>query len=173
MDQTTTMFKSLIQYIFDYEGVYSNHEEDSGGETKWGVTKSLYESLGKDVPFDVATRDDMEDAYREVFWLDIYEELDPALALHILDATVNHGQGKGTRMFQKAVGATPDGLFGPKTLQAAIECDAPSAIIKLLDMREDRMRKQHGGGSLINGLMNRLFKVQSDSLALYYTGAEF
>lgn len=164
-------FNVVIDYILEYEGGYSNEENDPGGETKYGITRSLFERVRPHMSFDLATMDDMVDIYKEVFWADEYESLDPAVALALVDTLVNHGKGKGIRMFQKAIGALPDGVFGPKTLQAAKDCNVFDMLLRLSDLREDRMYRTHKDTGLLNGLMNRLFKLQIDCACLY-TGAD-
>lgn len=157
-------FQKIIKYVIEYEGGYSNNPNDAGGETKFGVTHHLFEDVYPEGDWYEFTLEDGIDFYREVFWKDYLNDLNPALQLVFLDTQINHGNGKATRMIQKALGVVKDGIFGPMSLQAAKECDIQETILSILEQRKVRMLTHP---TMKSGLISRLLKLQGDALNLY------
>lgn len=158
------MFDLVIYYILDYEGGYSDRPSDPGGETKWGVTHRLYERVRPNGDWQKFTTEEAREVFKEVFWNDYLEKIEPALQLVFLDTMINHGEGKATRMIQRSLGVARDGIFGPMTFEAAKKRDVPSTIYRILELRKNRMIHSPDA----SGLINRLLKLQRDSLNLYY-----
>lgn len=118
------MIEEIITDILKAEGwdTYTNRPSDRGGPTKWGITqKTLSEWRGRDV-----TEQEVKDL-TEAQARDIYEEmyvvaprfnlLPPLLMPMVVDCGVNHGVRAASKWVQRAVGATQDGLIGPKTIE--------------------------------------------------------
>lgn len=158
------MFQKLIEHILEYEGGYSNHPQDAGGETKFGITKKLYLSVRPNGNWDNFSINKAKDIYKDVFYHSYLNDLPPALQLIFLDTAVNHGQGKANRMIQSALGVVADGHVGEKTIQAMKTCDQQEVIMSVLEQRKKRMLIH----PLANGLISRLFKLQRDALNLYW-----
>lgn len=109
-------FIEAVQHILRFEGGYVNDPDDAGGETKYGISKRSY----PDVDIAALTMAEAADIYERDYWDAVKAgQLPPALRLPVFDMAVNMGTNRAIRIMQEAVGATPDGIIGPKTLQAA------------------------------------------------------
>lgn len=113
--------------ILVYEGGKVDDPDDRGGRTSAGVTQRTYNAWCRDQIPPKADRDvweiteaEVAAIYRHFYWDKIDGDGIAAhsgkLALCVFDGAVNHGVGLSARMLQRVVGATPDGVIGPKTL---------------------------------------------------------
>jgi lysozyme family protein len=114
---------SIIDDIIRREGSkYTNHPEDRGGPTKYGITLETLRRATN--PYatanDVASLTEQHaraiyaDLYVKPFeWID-----DEPLRELMVDCAVQHGVNRAVKFLQAAVGATVDGVVGEKT-QAA------------------------------------------------------
>jgi lysozyme family protein len=150
-------FDEAFHHLLGHEGGYSNHEDDPGGETMWGVTKVVarahgYEGLMKDLPVGVAKA-----IYRKSYWDAVQAESLPSLLRYaVFDAAVNSGPGTSIKWLQEAVGATPDGILGPKTLAAINELDPSSTLRRMLAKRLAAMTSMSGWPSFSRGWTRRI-----------------
>jgi lysozyme family protein len=150
-------FDEAFHHLLGHEGGYSNHEADPGGETMWGVTKVVarahgYEGLMRDLPVDVAKA-----IYRKSYWDAVQaESLPPLLRYAVFDAAVNSGPGTAIRWLQQAVGATPDGILGPKTLAAINELNPEGILRRMLAKRLTAMTSMSGWPSFSRGWARRI-----------------
>lgn len=102
-----------------HEGGYVSDPADSGGETKYGISKRSYPNE------DIAalTVDDAKAIYLRDFWKTEYEQIsDQQLANKVFDFSVNMGAASAVRLLQRAInfcgwGIAEDGIFGPETLK--------------------------------------------------------
>lgn len=104
------MFERALRFVLKWEGGYSNHPQDPGGATNFGITQRTYDSWrkSKGLPTrDVRdiNREEVAQIYREWYWnpLDI-EGQNPALQLIAFDSAVNHGVGKAKEFLQSSQG---------------------------------------------------------------------
>jgi len=150
-------FDEAFHHLLGHEGAYSNHPDDPGGETMWGVTKAVarengYEGLMKDLPVDTA-----KVIYKAKYWDAVrVEELPPVLRYAVFDAAVNSGPGTSIRWLQEAVGATPDGVLGPKTLAAINELNPDGVLRRMLGKRLNAMTNMRGWPSFSAGWARRI-----------------
>ena len=117
-----------FQYILDNlqreEGGYSNHPEDPGGETNWGITKNKAVEHGY-----LGSMRDMPKIVSEYIYIRSYipvpfYTLSPVLLDNYVDFAVNGGLGRATRFLQTILNAhdksvTIDGIPGPITAMVA------------------------------------------------------
>lgn len=115
---------NAIKAVIQNEGGYVNHPADPGGETKYGITKRTYPYL------DIRnlTMDDAIKIYQKDWW-DKYGfgNLPLGVGEKIFDLSVNMGAQRPVRFLQRALcdlgqDVTIDGILGPKTCAAAIQC---------------------------------------------------
>jgi lysozyme family protein len=150
-------FDTAFHHLLGHEGGYSNHEADPGGETMWGVTKVVarahgYEGLMKDLP--VATA---KEIYRKSYWDSVQaDKLPPLIRYAVFDAGVNSGPVTAIRWLQQAVGATPDGILGPKTLAAINELNHDATLRRMLAKRLTAMTSMSGWPSFSRGWARRV-----------------
>jgi len=128
-----TVKAKIIAQIIETEGGYVNDPHDSGGETKYGITKAVARQYGytgamKSLPKSLA-----EKIYGQLYWdglkLDDVEVLSPALAYEIADSGINLGPYQVALWLQECLNIfnrqgdlypdlLSDGVVGRKTLVA-------------------------------------------------------
>jgi len=119
-------FDQAFEKLIGHEGGHSNHPDDKGGETMFGITVAVARANGyygdmKALPLSEAKR-----IYRASYWDAVKaDQLPASCRFDVFDAAVNSGVRQAALWLQRAVGATDDGVIGPQTLQAcAVAGDA-------------------------------------------------
>lgn len=113
-----------LKLMFGHEGGYSNHPDDPGGPTKYGVThRTLAAHRGvKSVTaaqVKALTLAEAEDVYRRSYWGQSGGDLLPVgLDYAAFDFGVNSGPARAVKSLQKVVGVAQDGIVGGQTLNA-------------------------------------------------------
>jgi hypothetical protein len=101
-----------------HTGAPHNVAGDRGGLTKYGIAQNFNPEV------DVAnlTLDEAIAHYREKYWPEAEKLPDSAPNLQALyfEGYMNMGRG-ATKSLQRAIGADPDGIFGPRSLKALNE----------------------------------------------------
>lgn len=117
-------FDGLVERVLEREGGYTNHKNDRGGATKYGITQLVYTSWlashGKQ-SMDVRdlTREEAKAIYLELYWNPARtEDLPPAVRDIHFDAAVNHGVGRAAKLLQEAALVRQDGEIGQFTMAA-------------------------------------------------------
>lgn len=152
-----TSFDDCFARLMDNEGGYSfrTNAADPGGETMFGITLIVARQWGylgamQDLPLETAKQ-----IARAWYWMpNRCDQLPPAIAFHVFDAAY-HG-GPAVRWLQKAVGVTPDGIIGPKTVEA-VRAAEPAFVV--LGFTRERMRYLMGRNNWpenAKGWVNRL-----------------
>ncbi|WP_428247203.1 glycoside hydrolase family 108 protein [Ferrovibrio sp.] len=171
----TDYFNICFAAILGHEGGYSDDRRDrgnwTGGEighgelrgTKFGISAAAYPVL------DIVnlTVDQAREIYRADYWAKIHgADLPPAVALVTFDAAVNAGPGAAARWLQQSIGAKPDGVVGPVTLQAVRRyCDANTVRSLVIDLLARRAEHNRTAPTVhIHGLgwSRRLFRLALD-----------
>lgn len=118
-------FSFALTALFEAEGGYSDHPDDTGGKTRFGVTERLARAYGYEGEMRLLPRELAEKIYRDEFWnpLRLYEIESRFIAAEVLDTAVNMGPYQGARILQEGanlMGAElkVDGIIGDKTLAA-------------------------------------------------------
>lgn len=110
-----TAFDFALAYVFENEGIDSNHPLDRGGKTRYGITSAVAAEHGYDV--SQITPHVAAKIYRADYWR--FDSVnDRRVAAKIMDVCVNVGLRSGVRLVQKALGVQVDGIFGPDTATA-------------------------------------------------------
>lgn len=123
-----TIFDTVFKNVVGIEAGYVNDSQDPGGETKYGISKRSYPN----VDIKNLTLDQAKTIYFSDFWCRLgCDKMAPALAEFVFDYGVNSGDPTAARSLQRAVGALPDGVVGPKTL-ALIAGRQPDDIARLV-----------------------------------------
>lgn len=117
-------FDDAFETLIGHEGGYVWHKEDPGGETKFGITKRTYPHLN----IHALTLEQAKAIYRRDFWLKAgCDKLPDGVDFDVFDLAVNSGIGRAAQLLQMALGVTPDGSIGTKTL-AAIDEAQPAPL---------------------------------------------
>jgi lysozyme family protein len=121
-------FDNFIKVILRNEGGLANDPSDSGGLTKYGISKAAYPN----VDIRNLTLDDAEAIYKRDYYdpCKIDQITDSKLALHVFDFAVNAGVGRAIKHLQQVAGVTPaDGLIGRITLARVNSGDYLNAFV--------------------------------------------
>ena len=135
------------------EGRYSNNPADPGGETMFGISKRAYPQE------DIAnlTLERAKFLYKRDYWGPAGCDAVPdAIKFHLFDTAVNQGVHTAIRVVQNAVGETPDGILGPKTLQAIASMDATKAVLRFSGARLIAYTSTAGWEDFGKGWVNRV-----------------
>lgn len=128
-------FPVCLQAILKEEGGNDDDPNDHGGRTSRGVIQREWDVWRKShpgLPEDVwqAPQAQIDEIYREQYWLPLCPELPSGLDLEFFDFSVNSGRSQAVRTLQRALGVTPDGMLGITTKQAISDADLPNLIQK-------------------------------------------
>jgi len=108
-------FEIAILKVIKHEGGYVNDPKDSGGETKYGISKRAY----PDVDIKNLTLQDAKAIYKRDYWDRVKGDLidSQEIAESIFDFGVNAGVRTASKMAQLVLDVEPDGKIGPKTIE--------------------------------------------------------
>ena len=108
-------FAGAVTFLIDRLEGGAARVVDSGGETRWGISKRAYPN----VDISALTRDEAVAIYHRDYWQPLRaDEMPPALALCVFQAGVNVGCNPAALALQRAAGVAQDGRIGPDTLKA-------------------------------------------------------
>ena len=150
-------FDTCFAKLLGHEGDFSDHKDDPGGATRFGITEAVAREVGyrgdmRELPLDLAKR-----IYRHEYWEAVRaDELPAGIRLVMFDAAVNSGVGQATRWLQRAVGVADDGVIGPRTLAAIGALSADSVRMKLLAQRLRFMASLPGWPAFGRGWARRI-----------------
>ncbi len=138
--------ENIISAVIEVEGGYTNNPNDRGGETIYGITRSVAENHKhlwskynfngnmKDMPKALAY-----DIYYQSYWRRTFcpqlSQIHPLIAFHVFDLAVNGGSGSVVKQLQRLLNVlnrqgrdypdlVVDGIIGQRTV------DALSAFVK-------------------------------------------
>jgi len=116
-------FDFALRHTLEAEGVFSDHPDDPGGATKYGITEVLADRYGFRVR-DLE-KPDAKAIYRSEFWepLRIGSVESKHIAAELFDTAANMGPHAAVEIAQKACQLlgeqiAVDGRMGPQTLGA-------------------------------------------------------
>lgn len=134
--------ETMITELIDREGrEYTDHAEDRGGPTKFGITQAtLARWRGRAVaPEDVRDMEEPEARaiYRHEYLIEPKLHLiqDPYVLVLAFDCSVHHGPHRAVQWVQKAAGVLDDGIFGSRTEVAVNTMDPVRLYNRLLARR--------------------------------------
>jgi lysozyme family protein len=126
--------ENLIDGVIGREGKYSNHPDDTGGETMWGITIRVARRNGYQGPMRDMPRETAKDIYFREYVVNpgfaAVMELSEPIAEELVDTGVNMGPPVAALMLQNAL----NGLNQQASLYPDIDEDADvgPATIKAL-----------------------------------------
>lgn len=153
-------FTKSLSFVLSHEGGYVNDQRDPGGETNFGISARAYPWLD----IKSLTRDDAAAIYRWDYWDACRcDDLPPAVALMVFDASVNQGVGAATRMLQAAASVPVDGRIGPQTIRASALAPVLPAFY---EQRRDRYEANKNFAIYGKGWLRRLDECYALALTL-------
>lgn len=124
-------FDAAFERVIGHEGEYSDHPDDPGGATMFGITERVAREHGYIGPMRSLTREEARAIYRTGYWERAQaDQYAPAIGYQLFDAAVNHGIGNAIRFLQRAVGVADDGQVGPVTVAAVRAWPVPTVIAR-------------------------------------------
>ena len=129
-------FDEAFVELLEHEGGFSDHKDDPGGKTQYGITEAVAREVGyrgdmRDLPVDLAKR-----IYLERYWKPVRgDELPDAVRYIVFDAAVNSGPKQSIMWLQRALGVNDDGILGPKTMAALSAAPSEAIYRRLLGQR--------------------------------------
>lgn len=125
-------FSKSFDMLIGHEGGYVNDPNDPGGETKYGISKRSY----PDEDIAGMTLGRAREIYKRDFWDKCAgDRLPDPVNFLMFDAAVNSGVERAVKFLQLAVGSTPDGVLGPKTMTLVLAKDPRSVAAQMLGRR--------------------------------------
>jgi lysozyme family protein len=123
-------YKLIILKTIELEGGYCNDENDAGGETNFGICKRNY----PDLDIKNLTREQAVEIYKTDYYDKIQADKIENVKFRwkLFDMSVNIGQFQATKIIQKVLGITIDGVIGKETLDAMNSADYDAAIIDVV-----------------------------------------
>lgn len=124
-------FDDSVDLILKLEGGYVNDPHDSGGETKFGISKKSYPN--EDIRNMTIVR--AKEIYRSDYWNPTgarVEDVATKLATAIFDSAVNQGVRWASQALQGILHVRQDGVIGPMTraaLQEAINAHGENWVV--------------------------------------------
>ena len=132
-----TNFDTCVQSVLAHEGEWSDHPDDRGSRTRWGISSRAH----PEVDLERLTKAGAAEIYRENYWDRVRgDELPAAVRQTIFDCAVNAGVAQSIKFLQRACVAQghpiiDDGVVGPKTLAAAAASDPVRLSAAMLGLR--------------------------------------
>lgn len=129
-------FDTAVTKVLGHEGGYSDHPDDPGGKTRYGITEEVARRVGykgdmRELPLDLAKQ-----IYRRDYWDAVKAGHLPAgVRYAVFDAAVNSGPPQAIKWLQRAAGVKDDGIIGPITLAAVHAQNADSLRMRILAQR--------------------------------------
>jgi len=112
-------FETAFDLLITHEGGFSNHPDDPGGATMYGVTEQVARAEGYTGAMRDLTLDFAKQVYRKRYWDACRcDQMPDQLRYPLFDAAVNSGPSQAIKWLQAAVGVKADGAIGPVTQQA-------------------------------------------------------
>ena len=159
-------FDDALKAILKHEGGYVNHPKDPGGMTNLGVTKRVWEAwIGKTVgekEMRALTPETVSPLYKKQYWDAVKaDDLPDGLDYLMFDFAINAGPGRAIKTMQKAIGTTPDGAIGPKTMSALKSADQGDLVAKFSAEKEAFYRSLPTFGTFGKGWLRRVAEAKT------------
>lgn len=141
---------------------YVNDPLDNGGETKFGIARNA----NPEVDVTNLTWEQAKQIYYEKYWIrgSCDRLKSQRVAILHFDGCVNHGIHRASVFLQRSVGATEDGVIGPKTLGAVNTADEFEICLKIAVMREkfylDIVTRRPSQNRFLKGWLRRINEIK-------------
>lgn len=167
-----------LKYVLISEGGYTNHPNDPGGPTNFGIIQSEYSKwIGRKATIadmKAMSRETAGQIYLAKYWTPMRcSELSSGLDYLLFDFAVNAGIGQAPKTFQRCLGVSPaDGKLGPATMAAfADHASDPTALAKSFTEAKRAFYRSISTSKpklavFLKGWLNRCNETQAHALAM-------
>lgn len=163
-------FTKAVEKVLEHEGGYVNNPADTGGATNFGITKRVYESfIGRPVSLTemkVMPKGNAVAIYKANYWDKVKGDFIKSYskAFILFDQAVNRGPSSAIKQAQRISGALPDGVIGPKTIEAINKMNEKSFIDNFVIESEKFYRslvaRKPSQAVFLNGWLNRVKSLE-------------
>ncbi|MDY6938279.1 MAG: glycosyl hydrolase 108 family protein [Cyanobacteriota bacterium] len=155
-------FFKALEFTLRWEGGWSDHPDDLGGQTMKGVIQSVYDRYrtSKELPQQSVaqlTDDELMDIYYNLYWKPAYcDDMKYPLALCMFDTAVNFGHDNALLFLEEILALDVGTKFEPSML----ETEDPKAIAMAvcgarIFYRYQRVRENDTQKAFLRGWLNR------------------
>ena len=131
---TALIWDRAFDLLMINEGGYVNNFHDSGGETKYGISKKAY----PDLDICSLTLEQAKEIYKRDYWNRCKcDYLPDSLSVAVFDFAVNSGVSRAVKYLQTSLGVKADGIIGNQTLGAANRLPIKRVLDDYLNLRLD------------------------------------
>ncbi len=117
-------FDKAFDLLIGNEGGYVNNPSDPGGETNWGITRTVASDNGYTESMKLMPKETAKQIYKKMYWDKLQcDQLGFSVAFQLFDAGVNHGNFQAVKFLQRALSVVDDGVIGAKTIAATNSLD--------------------------------------------------
>ena len=127
-------FNPAFEKVLKHEGGYVNDPDDPGGETYKGVARKIWSKWEgwttidilkreRNFPKNLEDKQELQDMVMHFYQVNFWDPVkgddinDQEVATSIFDFGVNAGVRTSSSLAQMVVGANPDGVIGPKSIE--------------------------------------------------------
>lgn len=154
---TEFVWNTAIKTTLGFEGGYVNDLKDSGGETKYGISKKAY----PDLDIKSLTVEQAKEIYHKDYWDKCKCQFIPdALSIALFDFAVNSGVKRAIRYLQRALGVTVDGVIGNQTIGACNRVPTKYTLEKFMQYRLEFLMSLKGWQHYGNGWGKRVRELK-------------
>lgn len=151
-------FETAIPFVLEKEGGYVNDPTDSGGETKYGVSKRAF----PDLDIKNLTLQDAKDIYKTHYWDKVLgDRLPNSLRLTVFDMAVNAGVKAAIKLLQKVCKVEEDGILGMITISQAQLVGHKAYNDARREYYRDLVKRRPKNLRFIKGWLNRVAFMES------------
>lgn len=174
IDHSRANFERAQDLIREFEGGFTNHPDDPGGPTNFGITHRTLAAWRnkKSVTVDEVrnmTYQEAKDIYYAEYWSKCSCGLMPGpLALPVYNLAVHGGPGMAGDFLQRALnenGASlkVDKRIGEKTVAAAISAPLSTTIETIINLYEAKLRAHKKFATFGKGFLRRTEKLRVEA----------
>ena len=130
-------FRRALAFTLRWEGGFVDDPDDPGGRTDRGISEAAHPRAWAD---GRVTLDEVRGIYRHDYWDRIHgDDLPDEIAIAFFDFAVQ--SGGAIKEVQRLVGAEPDGVVGPATIQAIEDAAAQLLAQAIVERRRLYLRR--------------------------------
>lgn len=172
-------FERSLDHVLKAEGGFTDDPRDPGnrlpdgreGCTMMGVTQAAWETyLGHPVSkadMKALTKEEVGEFYKKKYWTPIQADALPmGIDFLAFSFAINSGVGSSAKRIQECVGATPDGVIGPRTLQFISSHDPKELVEKFSQVKENFYRSLKTFPVFGKGWLNRVAEEKAIALTM-------
>ena len=149
-------FKDYIELILKDEGGYVNDPSDSGGETKYGISKRAYPNLN----ISKLSKEDAIAIYKRDYWNKSKCESLPYNLRYIhLDTSINMWISTAIKLLQKAAKINIDGIIGPQTIEESKKVTLQNYIDERRKKYEEIIKNNPKNIKFKKGWLSRIQRI--------------